>query len=182
MISKVIGSDQTISRHSTPLAYIAAATALALALVGAGMALYLTRDGAGATGDSAWYLMGAQNLLAGNGFARTSGGGELRAISHFPPIYSGVIATISATGIAPIDGARYLNSLLFAANILLVGFIIFKVTRSVVAMILGALLVMASVSLIEIHSWVMSEPLYIFLSLVVVHLLAYWGQGRSYGD
>lgn len=170
MTSEAIGSDQTISRHSIPLAYIAAATALAL--VGAGMALYLTRDGAGATGDSAWYLMGAQNLLAGNGFARTSGGGELRAISHFPPVYSGVIAAISATGMASIDGARYLNSLLFAANILLVGLIIFKTTRSMVAMILGALLIMASVSLIEIHSWIMSEPLYIFLSLVVVHLLA----------
>ena len=172
MILKAIGSDQTISRHSIPFAYIAAAIALALSLIGASLALYLTRDGAGATGDSAWYLMGAQNLLAGNGFARTSGGGELRAISHFPPVYSGLIAAISATGITPIDGARYLNLLLFAANILLVGFLIFKVTRSMVAMILGALLIMASVSLIEIHSWIMSEPLYIFLSLAIVHLLA----------
>lgn len=167
----VTGPDQTISRRTIPLPYIALATALALALIGAGLALRLTRDGAGASGDSAWYLMGAQNLLAGNGFARTSGGGELSAISHFPPVYSGLIAAISATGIIPIDGARYLNSLLFAANILLVGFLIFKVTRSMVAMILGSFLIMASVSLIEIHSWVMSEPLYIFLSLAIVHSL-----------
>ncbi len=168
----MIGLDQTISGRTTPSQYIALATALALALIGAGLALYLTREGAGATGDSAWYLMGAQNLLAGNGFARFSGGGELRAISHFPPVYSVLIAAISATGIAPTDGARYLNSLLFAANIMLVGFLIFKVTKSMVAMILGALLIMVSISLIETHSWVMSEPLYIFLSLAIVHLLA----------
>ena len=146
--------------------------ALALALLGVGLVLYLTRDGAGAGGDSAWYIMGAQNLLAGNGYARFSGGGELRAITGFPPAYSVALAAVSATGIETLEGAQLLNTVLFGANLILTGLLIFKASRSTWATVIGVLLVLTSASLIESHSWVMSEPLYIFFSLLVAHLIA----------
>ena len=146
--------------------------ALALALLGVGLVLYLTRDGAGAGGDSAWYIMGAQNLLAGNGYARFSGGGELRPITGFPPAYSMALAAVSAIGIETLDGAQLLNTVLFGANLILTGLLILKASRSVWATIIGILLVLTSATLIESHSWVMSEPLYIFLSLLVAHLIA----------
>ncbi len=146
--------------------------AFALALIGVGLVLYLTRDGAGAGGDSAWYVMGAQNLLAGNGFARFSGGGELRPITGFPPFFSLVLAGVSVTSLEPFTGAQHLNTILFGANILLVGLLIYKASKSRWATVIGVLLVLTSANLIESHSWVMSEPLYIFLSLVVAHLVS----------
>jgi hypothetical protein len=146
--------------------------AIALALIGVGLVLYLTRDGAGAGGDSAWYVMGAQNLLAGNGYARFSGGGELRPITGFPPFFSVVLAGISATGLEPFTGAQLLNTILFGANLLLVGLLIFKASKSRWAAVIGVLLVLTSANLIESHSWIMSEPLYIFLSLLVAHFVS----------
>jgi len=143
--------------------------ALALAPIGVGLVLYLTREGAGAGGDSAWYVMGAQNLLAGNGFARFSGGGELRPITGFPPFFSLALAGISATGLEPFTGAQLLNTILFGANLLLAGLLIFKASQSRWATVMGVLLILTSANLIENHSWVMSEPLYIFLSLLVAH-------------
>ncbi len=152
---------------------------LPLALIGVGLVLYLTRGGAGAGGDSAWYVMGAQNLLAGNGFARFSGGGELRPITGFPPFFSLALAGISATGVEPFSAAQLLNTILFGANLLLIGLLIFKASKSRWATVIGVLLVLTSANLIESHSWVMSEPLYIFLSLVVAHLVSI---GISAGD
>lgn len=146
--------------------------AIALALIGVGLVLYLTRDGAGAGGDSAWYVMGAQNLLAGNGYARFSGGGELRPITGFPPFFSMVLAVISATGLEPFTGAQLLNTILFGANLLLVSLLIFKASKSPAATVIGVLLVLTSANLIESHSWVMSEPLYIFISLLIAHLVS----------
>jgi len=153
--------------------------AVALALIGVGLVLYLTRGGAGAGGDSAWYVMGAQNLLAGNGFARFSGGGELRPITGFPPLFSLVLAGISAAGLEPLTGAQLLNTILFGANLLLAGLLIFKASQSRWATVIGVLLVLTSANLIESHSWVMSEPLYIFLSLLVAHFIS---QGIPAGD
>jgi len=150
-----------------------------LALIGVGLVMYLTRGGAGAGGDSAWYVMGAQNLLAGNGFARFSGGGELRPITGFPPFFSLVLAGISATGLEPFAGARLLNTLLFGANLLLIGLLIFRASKSRWATVIGVLLVLTSANLIESHSWVMSEPLYIFLGLIVAHWVSL---GISSGD
>jgi hypothetical protein len=145
---------------------------LALALLGVGLVFYLTRDGAGASGDSAWYIMGAQNLLDGNGYSRFSGGGELRAITVFPPAYSLALAAVTAVGITTAASAQILNAVLFGANLSLTALLIYRVSQSGWAAAIGTLLVLTSTQLIESHSWIMSEPLYIFLSLLAAHLIA----------
>ena len=144
----------------------------ALGLLGVGLTLYLTRDGAGAAGDSAWYIMGAQNLLAGNGFSRLSGGGELRPITGFPPFFSVVLSGLAALQVDTFSGARLLNALLFGATIVLTGLMILRASGSGWAAAIGAALMLASTSLIEIYSWIMSEPLYIVLALLSLNLLS----------
>ena len=146
--------------------------ALVIAILGMGLVLHLTRNGAGASGDSAWYIMGAQNLLSGNGFSRFSGGGELRAITQFPPALSVALAGLTEVGMATFTAARIFNTVLFGVNLLLTAILIYKVSRSGWAMMLGTLLVLTSSQQIEIHSWIVAEPLYIFLSLIVAHLIA----------
>lgn len=146
--------------------------ALVIAILGMGLVFYLTRNGAGASGDSAWYIMGAQNLLLGNGFSRFSGGGELRAITQFPPGLSVALAGLSGAGMATLEAARIFNTVIFSANLLLTALLIHRASRSGWAMILGTLLVLTSSQQIESHSWIMAEPLYIFLTLIVAHLIA----------
>jgi hypothetical protein len=92
---------------------------LLIAAVGVGLILYETRIGPGINGDSVHYIMGAENLLLGNGFSRWSGGGEIRPITGFPPFYSTVLACMGFIGLDLFQVARILNALLFGANIFL---------------------------------------------------------------
>jgi hypothetical protein len=52
-----------------------------------------TRWGVGLRGDSYAYISGARNLAAGLGYSRISGGGEVRPITHFPPLFSLLLAS-----------------------------------------------------------------------------------------
>ena len=144
---------------------------LLLGAVATGTVLYVTRLGAGAGGDSTSYLMGAENLLLGNGFSRYSGGYEIRPITGFPPFYSLALASLGSLGISLQDGARVLNAVLFGANVVLVCGMVHWLTGSVVAPLLAGLLFLTRPILLELHSWIMSEPLFIFLSLAGICLL-----------
>ena len=154
---------------------------LLLALVGFGLALVQTRLGPGAGGDSSSYLMGAENLLKGNGFSRYSGGYEIRPITGFPPFYSVVLAGVSLGGFEPMAASRYLNAVLFAANIALVGYLVYAFSGSTwAAAIASAFLLMAD-TMLELHTWVMSEPLFIFLSLAAIWALLGSMEGGGLG-
>jgi hypothetical protein len=165
-------ANDSVRSHAWWTEFAALVPALVIAILGMGLVLYLTRNGAGASGDSAWYIMGAENLLLGNGFSRFSGAGELRAITQFPPALSVALAGLSGAGMATFSAARLFNTLMFGANLLLTALLIYRASRSGWAMILGSVLVLTSSQQIEIHSWIVAEPLYIFLTLIVAHLIA----------
>jgi len=154
---------------------------LLLAALATASVLYLTRLGPGAGGDSTSYLMGAENLLLGNGFSRYSGGYEIRPITGFPPVYSVALAAAGLTGLELVEAARLLNAVLFGANVGLTSAIVYSLTRSTWGSILAGLLFMARTMLLELHAWVMSEPLFIFLSLVSACLLGRYLNDRGMG-
>jgi len=154
-------------------------TALVLAVVGVLLILYHTRNGPGITGDSVHYVMGAQNLIHGRGYARTGGGGEAIPITGFPPGYSAVLAVVDLVSVDIFNGARILNALLFGLNIFLVALLIVRYSGSIWLAGLGGAFILLSEDLIHIHAWVMSEPLYIALFLLaLVSMLKYLGSGR----
>ena len=136
-----------------------------VAVLGISLLAYHTRFGLGTTGDSVHYLMGAQNLLEGNGYSRWSGGGEIRPITMFPPFYSDVIAAIGLLNIAPFVGARILNILLFGANIFLCGLLVYRYTRSTWAAMIGAAIFLGAPEIFLYHGWLLTESLFIFLML-----------------
>ncbi len=73
-----------------------------------------------------------------------------------------------------------LNALLFGANLFLAGILILRYTRSMVAGLMGVLLIMAAPNVFGSHTWIMSEPLYIFLSLLALYMLTdFLNAGRS---
>jgi hypothetical protein len=142
----------------------------ALALAGVLLIVVITRDGPGASGDSAYYVMGAQNLIAGNGFSRTSGGGEVKPITGFPPVFSAVLAVLGSMGGDLFQIGRYLDAVLFGLNIALAAGLVFRYSRSLWPTMLAGLALLAADQLVTWHAWIMSEPLYIALMLVGFYL------------
>ncbi len=142
-----------------------AAIILLLALAGALILQYSTPIGLGLTNDSQAYVNGARNLLDGNGYGYTSGRGEIKPITHFPPAYAATIAGVSlVSGLEPQRAARVLALVLFAANILLAALLLWWVTRSRLMGVLGALLVLTSEIVFYVHGYLLSEPLYLLVS------------------
>jgi 4-amino-4-deoxy-L-arabinose transferase-like glycosyltransferase len=144
---------------------------VALCIMGVILILYFTRSSPRMSGDSVWYVMGADNILAGNGYSRTSGGGEIKPITGFPPFFSIVLAGLGTMGLDLIEGSRWVNALIFGASAFLTWRLIHQYTGSKWVSLAGAVLFLGSSSLIKYHSWVMSEGLYILLQLTVFSLL-----------
>jgi 4-amino-4-deoxy-L-arabinose transferase-like glycosyltransferase len=143
---------------------------LLLSLLGM-LFLYLsTPSGLGLVNDSAFYLEGAGNLLAGKGYVRTSGGGEIKPITHFPPVYSLLLAGAGLTGLELLGAARLLALLLFGLTIFLLGLSVYQLSRSFIFALLGALLLATSDVFLGVYAMALSEAL--FLTLLLAALLA----------
>jgi hypothetical protein len=135
-----------------------------LAVLGIFLVLYATPQGLGLSDDSIGYIAGARSILSGDGY-RASWLASNKPVTHFPPGFSSVLALVGLSGLDPLRGTRFVNSLLFGANTFLLGLIGWRMTKSQIAGIVLALLFLANASLFRIHTTAMSEPLYIFFTL-----------------
>ncbi len=154
---------------------IALATAVLWGVIGVaavGAELSATRLGPALHADSAAYIAGARNLAQGRGFSRLSGPTGTKPIIHYAPGFSLLLAGLQALGVDAIEGARFLNAALFALNCIMVGVAVREMTASAWAGGLGSILMLISPTMIELHSWAMSEPLYLFLGLLGAWLLS----------
>jgi hypothetical protein len=142
-----------------------------ISVLGIGIILYHTQNGPGLSSDSSIYIQGAQSIQQGHGFGSFLGYGVIRPITGFPPFFSFLLAITGLGNSDLIETGRWLNAILFGANIFLTGFLIQRCTQSFLASSLGALLFLSSENLINIHSWIMSEGLFIFLMLVMILLI-----------
>jgi hypothetical protein len=148
---------------------------LALLAISLGGMLALWRStpfGLGLVNDSSYYVEGAANLLAGKGFVRFSGGGELKPITHFPPLFSLALAGFGLAGMDLLAGARLLITILFGLDILLVGLSIYRISRSGLFALFGALILACSDVFLGVFSFALSEPLFLTLMLVAFLVLA----------
>ncbi len=134
------------------------------AALGTFFILYATPQGLGLSDDSIAYIAGARSILSGNGYHAIWLASN-KPVTHFPPGFSSILALIGLSGLDPLRGTRFINSLLFGANTFLLGFIGWRMTKSQLAGILLALLFVFNASMFRVHAVAMSEPLYIFFSL-----------------
>lgn len=142
-----------------------------LSLGGISLLLYSTPGGLGLNDDSIAYIAAARSLMAGQGF-REAWLISNKPMTHFPPGFPGVLAFIGlVTGLDPLRGARVFNALLFGLNVGLTGWLGWRMTGSRVTGLIVAALTLLSSSLLYVHSRAMSEPLYIFLTLLAFLLL-----------
>jgi len=160
MSEKILMQDQRFSSQAVPIVAWSV-----IALLAAALFLYVTRSGIGLVSDSFFYLGGAEGMINGEGFARPSASGEWKPISHFPPLYAMLLYVMMfflPNAIAP----QALHVLLFAANTLLAGRLIARVSRSEPAGWLASLAWMASPVLLEPQVAILSEGLFFFVMLL----------------
>jgi 4-amino-4-deoxy-L-arabinose transferase-like glycosyltransferase len=148
---------------------LASFIALALiALIGMTLIIRATPNGLGLSDDSIAYIAGARSMVDGNGY-REAWLASNGPVTHFPPAFSSVLAFFGFLGIDPLRGARWVNALIFGLNAWLLGILAWRMTPSLTAgLVLAALFVFSS-EMFQVHAVTMSEPLFIFLSL-----LSFW--------
>lgn len=127
--------------------------------------------GVGVWHDSTIYLNAAGNFAQGQGLQWVGGGGELKPLTHFPPLYPMFLASVILLGVEVADAARWLAAVFFGVNICIVGFIVLRYTHKPWVAMAISLLAMVSPVLVSVHSMAMSEPLFILLGLVSIAFL-----------
>lgn len=142
-----------------------------LSLTAGAALIFGTRWGVGLSPDSAIYIGAARNLLDGNGFSVSSYPGEFTLVTQYPPLFLALLAAIGLFEVDPVNGARWLNALLFAANVFLVGNLVGVDGKTAWAPVFASFLMMTSVISLKIHSMAWSEPLFIFLVFLALFLL-----------
>lgn len=146
--------------------------AAGLALL-AGLAVYYFLDasstyGIGINSDSISYVRSARNLAEGQGLGRVSGSGEFKQMTHWPPLYSMVLAVFPMTGVDTYEGARWLGAGLLFLIIFLTGWTLFRATGSSFFSLLAAALLVFAPSQWETTLKLLSEPLFLVLALAGV--------------
>lgn len=139
-------------------------TLVLLALSGTFLILFATPQGMGLSDDSIAYIAGARSILSGQGY-REAWLASNQPVTHFPPGYSTALALVGLSGLDPLRGTRLVNALMFGANIFLLGLIGWRMTRSQIAGIALAFLLLVNGQLFRVHTTAMSEPLFIFFTL-----------------
>ena len=138
-----------------------------IAVTGTILILEATPEGMGLSDDSIAYIAGARSMLAGNGY-REAWLNSNGPVTHFPPGFPSVLAFFGLFGLDPLRGTRFVNALLFGLNAGLLGVLAWRMTPSLTAGLVLALLFVGSGELLQVHTVAMSEPLFIFLSLMAL--------------
>lgn len=136
-----------------------------IALASCGAVLWSSRWGIGLRSDSAVYVAAARNFLDGRGLSWLSGGGEIHPMTLHAPLLPIVLAAAEAVGVNAISFARILNGVCLGLEVLLVGIIALRVTHSRVLAVSAALVMAGTGEMYRVHAWLMSEPLFIALTL-----------------
>jgi len=138
-----------------------------LAVAAGSLLLWSTAEhGIGVRSDSVEYIWAAETLASGAGLGRLSGEGDFKPLIQFPPLYSTVLAVFEWVGVRAWEGARWLAAFFFAANIVLVGLAVFRLTSSRVLALAAAGFALAAPAVFEVNLWAMTEAPYVTFVLL----------------
>ncbi len=142
-------------------------TLLAAAIGGLGTALILGREfafGVGLTVDSAQYIAGTRNLLAGEGLIRLNG----NLFTFWPPLYPLLLAAASLGIFDPIVVAGPLNAIIFGLTVFIVGGYLRQCLESRFLAIWGCLATALAIPLLKVSSFALSDTLFILLATLAL--------------
>jgi 4-amino-4-deoxy-L-arabinose transferase-like glycosyltransferase len=152
---------------------------LILGIAGFFALLYHTRFGAATNGDAVQYVAGARSILAGEGFGMPDGFGQVQPLIAMPPFFSAALAAVGLLGVDPLEGARYLHVFLYGVNIVLAGLLVYRNTGSSTPAILVGLWFLTSTILLSIHTFALTEPLFITLLLICFYMLSRFSESST---
>ena len=145
---------------------------IVIAVMGFLFQAFATQRGIGVSNDTVGFIWAARNLDKGLGIAWDNGRGGLTPVVLWPPLYPSLLAAW-ATGVDPLDAARWLNGLLFAGIILVAGATLYAYSaRNAWLAGFGAALLLVSPVMIQIHAMAWTEPQAFFFGLLGICLLA----------
>jgi hypothetical protein len=134
--------------------------------------------------DSVVYLSAADRLVQGRGltpigyhYSPSIPSG--RPLISFPPAYPLLLASTSLFTSNSVAGAKYIHSFLLAANIFLLGLIIYISSRSIWAALCATGLFLTSYPLLSTFTMAQSEPLFIFFLLSTLLGVVFYIQTRQ---
>src|SRR3990172_3605296 len=136
-----------------------------------------TLSGPGLINDSIAYIGGARSILAGTGYSQIWLASGLQPITHYPPLFSLTLVLIGLFDVDPFLGARMANILLLGANIILIGYLGSKIFEDRVVAAVLAFLFAINGAIFRVHSYAISEPLFLFFFLlifVVLHIYLHY--------
>ena len=143
--------------------------AILMSLAGSLLVLITTAPhGIGLSPDSVAYISVARNLSAGNGLTLYNAA----PLIGYPPVYPVVLSLVELTlGLDPVEGARFVNALIFGLIIYLSGIFFRRHLVSPAFVLVGLASVTLSPVLFERSSFALSEPLFILWTLIFLLLL-----------
>ncbi len=158
--------DTPMRRSALPLLVFGAFLLLAAVL------LWLNSPwGIGVYHDSVYYISSAENLVKGDGLSWFGDGAELRPLTHFAPLYALTLASGLALGIETASVVRLVAALLYGANVALLGWVIYHLTRRLWLGALCAALALLSSVLLGVHLLAMSEPQFLLAAIACLAAL-----------
>lgn len=135
----------------------------AFCLLGAALAVYGTANGPWGRSDSAAYLAAARSLASGRGLGFPDSQGNFQFLTHYPPLYSLLLAFFYFLGGDLLATPRWLDVFFYAGTILGCGIIFIRFSRSPWLGPAAAILVGAFPMTVRMSHAAMSEPLFLFL-------------------
>ncbi len=135
----------------------------ALSLLGAALAVYGTANGPWGQSDTAAYLAAARSLVRGEGLGFPDSDGDFQFLTHYPPLYSLLLAFFYSLGGDLLATPRWLSVLSYAGTIFGAGYLFIRFGRSPWLAVLAALLIGAFPMAVRMSHAAMSEALFLFL-------------------
>ena len=142
-----------------------------IVLAGLGTAHILVRTatyGAGVDGDSVFFLSTTMNFLAGEGWLNARG----TPLTGFPPLFPLLLVALGGVGIEPLEAARLINAAAFGLTILAAGLYLRSNLRSQWLVLAVTAIIAASLPLSHFASSILTEALFVLLTLLALIRLA----------
>ena len=138
---------------------------VAMAALGATHILIRTWTYGAAVGfDSVHYLAAAENLAAGAGLQGFDG----TPFVHWPPLFPLLLAPFELAGMDAEEAGRWVNAIAFGLIVLVSGIWLTRNLRSRFLALLGTFAVLIAYPLIDRSAYLMTEPLFILLTLLAL--------------
>jgi Ca2+/Na+ antiporter len=137
----------------------------------------LTEEGVGVGNDTVVYMAGGENIFKGKGFNWFSGDGTPRPITHYPFFFSVLLGLAYPLEISILSWAHFLQIFFFVISNIIIWLLTWRFTRSLYFATLTSIVFLVSEEMLSLHSWVMSDAL--FLLLVLLFLLVESSHGYS---